>query len=57
LVDGDKVDAFLEAQKHGPFYPDKFSKIIEKGYGRPFSGTRSRIESEYGFRHQGMENK
>jgi len=57
LVEGHKVDAFLEAQSKAPFYPDQFGKIIESGYGTPSEELRKRMESEYGFRHEDMESK
>ncbi len=53
-VRADKLEAFMEAQKSGTFYPEDFGVIIESGEGDPSADVRKKMETEYGFNHQMM---
>lgn len=53
-VRADKLEAFMEAQKNGTFYPEDFGVIIEAGEGDPSAEVRKKMETEYGFNHQMM---
>lgn len=53
-VRADKLEAFMEAQKSGTFYPEDFGVIIESGEGEPSADVRKKMETEYGFNHQMM---
>lgn len=53
-VRADKLEAFMEAQKTGTFYPEDFGVIIEAGEGDPSAEIRKKMETEYGFNHQMM---
>ena len=47
----DKLDAFMEAQKHPPFFPDEYGIVIESGEGEPSVEVKQRMTREYGFNH------
>ena len=53
-VRADKLEAFMEAQKNGTFYPEDFGVIIEAGESEPSADIRKKMEDEYGFNHQMM---
>ena len=53
-VRADKLEAFMAAQKSGTFYPEDFGVVIEAGEGEPSAEVRKKMETEYGFNHQGM---
>lgn len=53
-VRADKLEAFMEAQKTGTFYPEDFGVIIEAGENEPSADIRKKMEEEYGFNHQMM---
>lgn len=53
-VRADKLEAFMEAQKNGTFYPEDFGVIIESGENDPSADVRKKMETEYGFNHQMM---
>ncbi len=53
-VRADKLEAFMEAQKSGMFYPEDYGVIVESGVGEPPPEVRERMETEYGFNHEGM---
>ena len=48
----DKLDAFMEAQKHSTFFPDEYGIVIESGEGEPSEEVKERMTREYGFNHQ-----
>lgn len=53
-VRADKLEAFMEAQQSGVFYPEDYGVIIESGEGEPSDEIRKKMEDEYGFNHQLM---
>lgn len=53
-VRADKLEAFMEAQQSGVFYPEDYGVIIESGEGEPTEEIRKKMEEEYGFNHQLM---
>lgn len=53
-VRADKLEAFMEAQKSGMFYPEDYGVIVESGVGEPAPEVREKMEKEYGFNHQKM---
>jgi hypothetical protein len=53
-VRADRLEAFMEAQSSGLFYPEDFGVIIEAGEGTPSAEVRKKMEEEYGFNHQMM---
>lgn len=53
-VRADKLEAFMQAQQSGVFYPEDYGVIIESGEGEPDAETRKKMEDEYGFNHQLM---
>lgn len=53
-VRADKLEAFMEAQKSGMFYPEDHGVIIESGMGEPADEVRAKMEKEYGFNHAAM---
>jgi len=53
-VRADKLEAFMEAQKKGTFYPEDYGVIVESGEGEPSDEIRERMEKEYGFNHNAM---
>jgi hypothetical protein len=44
----------MEAQKSGTFYPEDFGVIVEAAEGEPSPEVRAKMETEYGFNHEGM---
>lgn len=53
-IRADKLEAFMEAQKQGTFYPEDFGIIIESGEGEPNEEVRRKMTEEYGFNHDAM---
>jgi hypothetical protein len=53
-VRGDKLSEFMKSQESGMFYPEDFGVIVESGEGEPSEEIRRRMETEYGFNHDGM---
>lgn len=53
-VRADKLEAFMEAQNSGLFYPEDYGVIIESGEGEPSDEVRKKMEEEYGFNHELM---
>lgn len=53
-IRADRLEAFMEAQKKGTFYPEDFGIVIESGEGEPSDEVRARMTSEYGFNHEAM---
>ncbi len=53
-IRADKLEAFMEAQKQGTFYPEDYGIIIESGDGEPSDEVKARMTKEYGFNHQAM---
>lgn len=53
-VRADKLEAFMEAQKTGMFYPEDYGVIVESGVGEPSPEIREKMEKEYGFNHAKM---
>lgn len=53
-IRADKLEAFVEAQKQGTFYPEDFGIIIESGEGEPSEDVKKKMTEEYGFNHEAM---
>ena len=53
-VRADRLQEFMEAQKHGTFYPEEYGVVIESGTGVPSPEMQARMERDYGFDHAGM---
>jgi len=53
-VRADKLEAFMEAQKKGTFYPEDFGIVIESGEGEPSDEVKKKMTEEYGFNHEAM---
>jgi len=53
-IRADKLESFMEAQKHGTFYPEDYGIIIESGEGEPSEDVKSKMTKEYGFNHEAM---
>lgn len=53
-VRADKLQAFMDAQKSGMFYPEEHGIVIESGVGEPNAEIRAKMERDYGFNHEGM---
>jgi hypothetical protein len=53
-VRADRLQEFMDAQSTGTFYPEDFGVIVEAGEGEPSEEVRQRMETEYGFDHQGQ---
>ena len=53
-IRADKLEAFMEAQKKGTFYPEDYGVIIESGEGEPTDETKQKMTKEYGFNHEAM---
>lgn len=53
-VRADKLEAFMDAQKSGMFYPEDYGVIVESGVGEPSDEIKKKMEEEYGFNHQSM---
>ena len=53
-VRADKLEAFMEAQKNGTFYPEDYGVIVESGTGEPSDEVKEKMRAEYGFNHDSM---
>lgn len=53
-IRADKLEAFMEAQKTGTFYPEDFGIVLEAGEGEPSDEIKSKMTQEYGFNHDAM---
>lgn len=53
-VRADKLEAFIEAQKTGTFYPEDYGIVIESGEGEPSDEVKQKMTREYGFNHDTM---
>lgn len=53
-IRADKLEAFMEAQKSGTFYPEDYGVVIEAGEGDPSDEVRQKMTQEYGFNHESM---
>ena len=53
-IRADKLEAFMEAQKQGTFYPEDYGIIIESGEGEPSDEIKAKMTKEYGFNHDAM---
>lgn len=53
-VRADKLEAFMQAQKDGTFYPEDYGMIIESGVGEPSDDVKAKMRDEYGFNHDAM---
>lgn len=53
-IRADKLEAFMEAQKQGTFYPEDFGIVIESGEGEPSGTVKQKMTKEYGFNHDAM---
>jgi hypothetical protein len=53
-IRADKLEAFMEAQKQGTFYPEDYGIIIESGEGEPSEEVKQKMTQEYGFNHEAM---
>ena len=53
-IRADKLEAFMEAQKQGTFYPEDYGIVIEAGEGEPSDEIKAKMTNEYGFNHDAM---
>ncbi|MBN67165.1 MAG: hypothetical protein CMM94_06340 [Rickettsiales bacterium] len=53
-VRADKLEEFMKAQQTGTFYPEDYGVVVESGVGDPSAEVRQKMETEYGFNHEGM---
>lgn len=53
-IRADKLEAFMEAQKEGTFYPEDYGIIVESGEGEPSPEVKAKMTKEYGFNHEAM---
>src|SRR3984957_5445157 len=53
-IRADKLEAFMEAQKQGTFYPEDYGIVIEAGEGEPTEEIKQKMTKEYGFNHEAM---
>ena len=53
-VRADRLEAFIQAQKSGTFYPEDYGIVIESGEGEPSEEIRQKMSKEYGFNHDAM---
>lgn len=54
-VRADRLEAFMEAQQSGTFFPEDYGMILESGEGEPSDEVRARMTNEYGFNHEAMK--
>lgn len=55
-VRADRLEAFMEAQKSGTFFPEDYGMILESGEGEPSDEVKARMTKEYGFNHEAMKD-
>ena len=53
-IRADKLEAFMEAQKQGTFFPEDYGIVIEAGEGEPSDEVKLKMTKEYGFNHDAM---
>lgn len=53
-IRADKLEAFMDAQRKGLFYPEDYGMVIESGEGEPTPEVKERMTREYGFNHEAM---
>jgi hypothetical protein len=53
-IRADKLEAFMETQKQGTFYPEDFGIVLETGEGEPSDEVKQKMTQEYGFNHEAM---
>jgi hypothetical protein len=53
-IRADKLEAFMEAQKKGTFYPEDYGIVVESGEGEPNETVKQKMTKEYGFNHEAM---
>lgn len=53
-IRADKMQAFMEAQESGTFYPEEYGMVIESGEGEPSEEVKQKMTKEYGFNHDAM---
>lgn len=53
-IRADKLEAFMEAQKQGTFYPEDYGIVLESGEGEPSDEIKQKMTQEYGFNHDAM---
>ncbi len=53
-IRADKLEAFVEAQKNGTFYPEDYGIVVESGEGEPSEAVKKKMTEEYGFNHEAM---
>ena len=53
-IRADKLEAFMEAQKQGTFYPEDYGIVVESGQGEPSEEVKHKMTTEYGFNHDAM---
>ena len=53
-IRADRLEAFMEAQKQGTFYPEDYGIIVESGEGEPSDEVKEKMTKEYGFNHDAM---
>lgn len=53
-IRADKLEAFMEAQKQGTFYPEDYGIVLEAGEGEPSDEVKHKMTQEYGFNHEAM---
>jgi hypothetical protein len=53
-IRADKLQAFMEAQQSGTFYPEEYGMVIESGEGEPSDEIKQKMTKEYGFNHDAM---
>jgi len=53
-IRADKLEAFMEAQKTGTFYPEDYGIVLESGEGEPSDEIKQKMTQEYGFNHESM---
>lgn len=53
-VRADRLEAFMEAQNSGTFYPEDYGVIVESGEGEPSADIQKQMQEEYDFDHENM---
>lgn len=53
-IRADRLEAFMEAQKQGTFFPEDYGIVLETGEGEPSDEVKLKMTQEYGFNHEAM---
>lgn len=53
-IRADRLEAFMEAQKQGTFFPEDYGIVLEAGEGEPTDEIKQKMTQEYGFNHDAM---